>query len=198
MKTTTMTQTVTKKPKTTAKPKVSTPSVDSLPANPFQHEILELACAQRIRPKKIEVLQKYQNDALISLFIWNYDQSVITLLPEGAVPYSNSKDIAPGNDTLSQAIEKQLDDKMIDALGSNQRTTLRQEYDKFYNFIKGGNDTLSTIRRETIFIQLLEGLHPKEAEILCLVKDKKLTSKYNLPFDLIQEAYPFIVWGGRS
>lgn len=198
MKTTTMTQTVTKKPKTTAKPKVSTPSVDSLPANPFQHEILELACAQRIRPKKIEVLQKYQNDALISLLIWNYDQSVISLLPEGDVPYSNSKDIAPGNDTLSQAIEKQLDDKMIDALGSNQRTTLRQEYDKFYNFIKGGNDTLSSIRRETIFIQLLEGLHPKEAEIVCLVKDKKLTSKYNLPFDLIQEAYPFIVWGGRS
>lgn len=193
-----MTQTVTKKPKTTAKPKVSTPSVDSLPANPFQHEILELACAQRIRPKKIEVLQKYQNDALISLLIWNYDQSVISLLPEGDVPYSNSKDIAPGNDTLSQAIEKQLDDKMIDALGSNQRTTLRQEYDKFYNFIKGGNDTLSSIRRETIFIQLLEGLHPKEAEIVCLVKDKKLTSKYNLPFDLIQEAYPFIVWGGRS
>ena len=198
MNTTTMTQTVTKKPKTTAKPKVSTPSVDSLPANPFQHEILELACAQRIRPKKIEVLQKYQNDALISLLIWNYDQSVISLLPEGDVPYSNSKDIAPGNDTLSQAIEKQLDDKMIDALGSNQRTTLRQEYDKFYNFIKGGNDTLSSIRRETIFIQLLEGLHPKEAEIVCLVKDKKLTSKYNLPFDLIQEAYPFIVWGGRS
>lgn len=198
MKTTTMTQTVTKKPKTTPKPKTVIPSVDSLPANPFQHEILELACAQRTRPKKIEVLQKYQNNALISLFIWNYDQSVISLLPEGEVPYSSAKDIVPGNDTLSKAIEKQIDDKMIDATGANQRTSLQNEYDKFYNFIKGGNDTLSSIRRETIFIQLLEGLHPKEAEIVCLVKDKKLTSKYNLPFDLIQEAYPFIVWGGRS
>jgi hypothetical protein len=87
---------------------------------------------------------------------------------------------------------------MIDSVGSNQRTSLREEYTKFYNFIKGGNDSLSSIRRETIFIQLLEGLHPKEAQILCLTKDKKLTDVYNLPFDLIKEAYPFIVWGGRS
>lgn len=191
-----MTQTVTKKPKTgTTKKTVA--SID-LPNNPFQHEILELACKQRTRAKKIEVLQKYQNDALTSLFIWNYDESVISLIPFGEVPYSSNTDISPGNETLSNAIQKQIDDKMVDAVGGNQRTSLREEYTKFYNFIKGGNDSLSSIRRETIFIQLLEGLHPKEAEILCLVKDKKLTDKYNLPFDLIKEACPFIKWGGRS
>ena len=191
-----MTQTVTKKPKTgTTKKTVA--SID-LPNNPFQHEILELACKQRTRAKKIEVLQKYQNDALTSLFIWNYDESVISLIPFGEVPYSSNADISPGNGTLSNAIQKQIDDKMVDAVGGNQRTSLREEYTKFYNFIKGGNDSLSSIRRETIFIQLLEGLHPKEAEILCLVKDKKLTDKYNLPFDLIKEACPFIKWGGRS
>jgi hypothetical protein len=191
-----MTQTVAKKPKTTTAKKTAEPI--TLPDNPFQHEILELACKQRTRPKKIEVLQKYKNDALVSLFIWNYDESVISLIPYGEVPYSSNTDISPGNGTLSSAIQKQIDDKMVDAIGSNQRTSLREEYTKFYNFIKGGNDSLSSIRRETIFIQLLEGLHPKEAEILCLVKDKKLTDKYNLPFDLIREAYPFIVWGGRS
>lgn len=191
-----MTQTVAKKPKTTTAKKTAEPI--TLPDNPFQHEILELACKQRTRPKKIEVLQKYKNDALVSLFIWNYDESVISLIPYGEVPYSSNTDISPGNGTLSSAIQKQIDDKMVDAIGSNQRTSLREEYTKFYNFIKGGNDSLSSIRRETIFIQLLEGLHPKEAEILCLVKDKKLTDKYNLPFDLVREAYPFIVWGGRS
>lgn len=192
-----MTQTVAKKPRTTAaKKSVSAPI--TLPDNPFQHEILELVCSQRTKPKKIEVLQKYKNDALVSLFIWNYDESVISLLPPGDVPYSSNGDISPGNGTLTDAIKKQIDDKMVDAVGSNQRTSLREEYDKFYNFIKGGNDSLSSIRRETIFIQLLEGLHPKEAEILCLVKDKKLTEKYNLPFELVKEAYPFIVWGGRS
>jgi hypothetical protein len=191
-----MTLTQAKKPKT-ATTRNTTSSI-KLPENPFQHEILELACSQRTKQKKIEVLHKYQNDALISLFIWNYDESVISLLPPGDVPYANSGDISPGNDTLSEAIRKQVDDKMVDALGSNQRTSLREEYTKFYNFIKGGNDSLSSIRRETIFIQLLEGLHPKEAEILCLVKDKKLTDKYDLSFALIKEVYPFIRWGGRS
>jgi len=186
-----MTQTVVKKPRTTAK------QVE-LPPNPFQHEILELACSQRTNAKKIEVLQKYQNDALISLFIWNYDDSVITIIPEGDVPYSSNPDIAPGNDSLSEAIKKQIDDKMVDAVGGNLKTTLRNEYTKFHYFIKGGDNTLSSIRRETIFIQMLEGLHPKEAEIMCLVKDKKLTDRYKLSFDLIKEAYPFIRWGGRS
>jgi hypothetical protein len=187
-----MTQTATaKKPKTTAKQ-------IELPSNPFQHEILELACSQRTKAKKIEVLQKYQNDALISIFIWNYDDSVISLLPEGDVPYSSNPDIAPGNDSLSEAIKKQIDDKMVDAVGGNMKTTLRNEYEKFYLFLKGGDLTLSSIRRETIFIQMLEGLHPKEAEIMCLIKDKKLTDRYNLPFELIKEAYPFITWGGRS
>lgn len=191
-----MTLTQAKKPKT-ATARKATPSIE-LSQNPFQYEILELACSQRTNQKKIEILQKYQNEALISLFIWNYDESVISLLPPGEVPYANSGDISPGNDNLSEAISKQINDKMVDALGSNQRTSLRNEYTKFYNFIKGGNDSLSSIRRETIFIQLLEGLHPKEAEILCLVKDKKLTNKYNLSFNIIKEAYPFIKWGGRS
>jgi hypothetical protein len=191
-----MTQTVAKKPKTTTA-KTSSASL-TLPDNPFQHEILELTCKQRTRAKKIEVLQKYKNDALISLFIWNYDESVISLLPLGEVPYASNGDISPGNSTLSNAIEKQINDKMVDSIGGNQRTSLREEYTKFYNFIKGGNDSLSSIRRETIFIQLLEGLHPKEAQILCLVKDKKLTDVYNLPFDLIKETFPFIQWGGRS
>jgi hypothetical protein len=49
-----------------------------------------------------------------------------------------------------------------------------------------------------MFIQILEGLHPREAEILCLVKDKKLSTKYKVNLDLIKEAYPDITWGGRS
>ncbi|QGT54616.1 hypothetical protein b3_0381 [Synechococcus phage B3] len=191
-----MTQTATRKPRTTASAAKKV-SLD-LPANPFQHEILELACKQKTKAKKIEVLQKYANDALTSLIIWNYDETVITLLPFGDVPYSKVADILPGNSTLTESITHQIDDKMVDAVGGNQRTTLRTEYTKFHNFIQGGNNTLSTIRRETIFIQLLEGLHPKEAEIVCLVKDKKLATKYNLSFDLIKEAYPHIVWGGRS
>jgi len=45
---------------------------------------------------------------------------------------------------------------------------------------------------------MLEGLHPREAEIICLTKDKKLASKYKINFDIVRQAYPEIQWGGRS
>ena len=77
-------------------------------------------------------------------------------------------------------------------------TTIRREYKKFYNFVKGGNNSLTSLSRETMFIQMLEGLHPFEAQILCLVKDKKLQTKYKVTKEIVSEAYPDIQWGGRS
>ena len=49
-----------------------------------------------------------------------------------------------------------------------------------------------------MFINLLRGLHPREAEVLCLVKDKKLAEKYKITYDVVKQAYPDIQWGGRS
>ena len=77
-------------------------------------------------------------------------------------------------------------------------TTIRKEFKRFYNFIKGGNDSLPALRKETMFIQMLEGLHPLEAEIICLVKDKNLQSKYKITKEIVSKTYPDIVWGGRS
>jgi hypothetical protein len=86
------------------------------------------------------------------------------------------------------------------SLGSQDQgfSSIRKEYSKFYNFIKGGNNELSSIRRETMFINVLQGLHPLEAEILCLVKDKKLETKYKITKEIVSQAYPEIIWGGRS
>ena len=72
-------------------------------------------------------------------------------------------------------------------------------YQKFYNFLQGGNPGLSSLRRETMFINILQGLHPREAEILCLVKDKQLETKYkSITKEIVSQAYPDIKWGGRS
>jgi hypothetical protein len=160
--------------KTTPKKSFNVKAV-KLPPNPFQHEILELVNKQRSKAKKIEILKEYENDALKSLFIWNFDQSIISLLPEGHVPYKENE-VPVGTD----------------------HTSLRREYRQLYHFVKGGNDGLSSLRRETMFIQMLEGLHPEEAKILCLVKDKELQSQYNITKDIVSEAYPDITWGGRS
>ena len=57
---------------------------------------------------------------------------------------------------------------------------------------------MSSLRRETMFINILEGLHPLEAELLCLVKDKKLQEKYKITKEIVSTAYPEITWGDRS
>ena len=87
------------------------------------------------------------------------------------------------------------------SLGSTDKeghTTIRREARHFYRFVKGGDDAMNAIRRETMFINILEGLHPLEAEIIVLVKDKKLESKYKITKEIVSEAYPDIQWGGRS
>ena len=60
--------------------------------------------------------------------------------------------------------------------------------------MRGGNDKLSQMKRETMFIQLLEGLHESEAELLMLVKDKNLQSKYRITRALVEEVFDDIVW----
>ena len=47
-------------------------------------------------------------------------------------------------------------------------------------------------------MQLLEGLHEGEAEVVCLMKDKKLTDKYKVTKAVVTEAFPDIQWGGRG
>lgn len=139
------------------------------------NEILDLVHEQESEEDKIKVLKTYENDALKTLLIWNFDESIISLLPQGEVPYQ------PNESPLG-----------VD------HSSLRRDYKNLYNFVKGGNDSLSKIRRETIFIQILESLHPNEAEVLILVKDKKLSDKYDINIDVVQKSYPDICWGNRS
>jgi hypothetical protein len=66
--------------------------LETLPTNPFVFEVLELASKQRSNAKKVEVLKTYEHDSLKSVFIWNFDDTIISLLPEGDVPYGDLKD----------------------------------------------------------------------------------------------------------
>jgi len=199
-----MTTTTTKtksKAKTFTTEKVET--VLELPNNPFIFEILNLASKQRTNSKKIEVLKKYEDSSLKAIFIWNFDESVVSALPEGEVPYASVGE----QHSFSGTVSEKIDDAVykMKELGSNSlgsqdqgRSSIRKEYQRFYNFIRGGNDTLSSLRRETMFINVLQGLHPLEAEIVCLVKDKKLQTKYKITKEIVSQAYPDIKWGNRS
>ena len=156
---------------TTTKKKTTTRKV-KLPPNPFIHEILDYVDSQRTKAKKVEALREHRDDSLTAILIWNFDDRVKAAVPEGQVPYKENE-VPVGTD----------------------HTSLRREWKNLYHFIKGGNDTLSSLRRETMFIQMLEGLHPEEAKIICLVKDNNLTEKYKLTKEIVAEAFPDIAWG---
>ena len=200
--------TTTRKPRKTSKKaeaiqtrKATSPQpIVDLPPNPFTFEVLSLASKQRSNAKKVEVLRKYEHNSIKAIFIWNYDDSSISLLPPGEVPYSSLKDEQNSSGTLSTKIGQQTSTMQFNnTVNANKGfTTLRREWTKLYNFVKGGNDKLNGLRRETMFIQILEGLHPLDAEILCLVKDKKLYDKYKITKENVSEAYPDITWGNRS
>ncbi len=139
-------------------------------------EVLRKVSNAKTKKEKIEILHKHNSQALRSILIWNFDESVVSMLPEGDVPYTPN-----------------------DAPVGTDHTRLEQEYKGLYRFVKGGADKLPSLKRESLFVQLLEGLSAEEAELICLVKDKKLSSKYKrITKAVIQEAFDQIEWGQRS
>ena len=144
-----------------------------LPSNPLLSEVLAKVSKQRTKAKKIQVLKENESLHLKSVLIWNFDDTVVSVLPEGPVPFDKNE-----------------------APAGTEHTYLAHEHKVLYNFIKGGNDFLKPVKREQLFLQLLEGLHEDEAEVICLMKDKKLTDKYKITKAVVTEAFPDIEWGG--
>ena len=139
-------------------------------------EILRKVSNAKTKKEKVDLLRKHNSTALRQLLIINFDDSVVSMLPEGDVPYTPN-----------------------DAPVGTDHTRLEQEYRGLYRFFKGGQDTLPNMKRESMFVQLLEGLSAEEAELLCLCKDGKLSDKYKrITKTVISEAFPSIEWGGRS
>lgn len=138
-------------------------------------EVLQKVSNAKTKVEKVKLLQQYNSDTLRMLLIWNFDESIVSAVPEGEVPYT-----------------------VNDAPAGTEHTSLEHESRLFFHFIKGGNENLSKVKRENMFIQLLEGLHKDEAEVVCMVKDKKLGKRYKVTKAAVSEAFPQINWGGRS
>ena len=154
---------------------MATSKKNQLPPNPLLTEILDAVSKARSKAKKVELLKEFASPAIRAILIWNYAESVKSMLPDGEVPY-NPNEAPKGTD----------------------HNRLTAEFKNLYHYVKGGNDALPNLRRESMFIQLLERLHAEEAELICLTKDKRLKEKYKLTQETIAEAYPDIHWGGRS
>jgi hypothetical protein len=139
-------------------------------------EILRKVSNAKTKAEKIKILQKHNSTALRQILIINFDDSVVSMLPEGDVPYTPNE-----------------------APAGTDHTRLEHEFKGLYRFFKGGADKLPGMKRESMFVQLLEGLHADEAELIVLVKDGKMNTKYKrITKAVISEAFPSITWGGRS
>ena len=139
-------------------------------------EILRKVSNAKTKAEKIALLQKHNSAALRQILIINFDDSVVSVMPEGDVPYTPNE--AP--------------------VGTDH-SRLEHEYRGLYRFFKGGDNRLKNLKREQMFVQLLEGLSDEEAELICLVKDGKMNTKYKrITKAVVSEAFPQIEWGGRS
>ena len=124
-------KTTRKKSTTTRKPRTVTVKKKELPANPMVHELLEAVDSERVKSKKLDILRTHGEDSFKMTMIWNFDESVISMLPEGPVPYQPVEgDVQASKDQ-----------------GVPQRTTIRNSARQFYRFIKGGDDALNKIKR---------------------------------------------------
>ena len=133
------------------------------------HEVFTEVENAKGRADKIAVLQKHSSGAMKAILGFTYDPGVVWLLPETNPPYKPF-DVDKGEEPLR--------------LGAETR--------KFYLFVKGytpAQKNIQQAKREQLFIDLLESLHPDEAKILMAMKTKKLPYK-GLTQKLVAEAFP--------
>tara|TARA_B100000029_G_C17592626_1_gene963046 strand:+ start:1007 stop:1444 length:438 start_codon:yes stop_codon:yes gene_type:complete len=138
-------------------------------------EVLQKVHNAKTKAEKVKILKANNTDALRSILIANFDESIVSMLPEGTVPYEANE-----------------------APVGTEHTLLEKEYRKLYLFFKGGSTSLRQTQRENLFIQMLEGLSKEEAELLILVKDKALNKKYRVTRACVETAFPKIEWGNRG
>ena len=119
------------------------------------------------KPRKLKVLKEHDSVPLRQVLKGAFDPNIKWLLPPGDVPYTAN-----------------------DAPVGTEHTLLQQEAKRLYLFTEGGDSTLSSTKRETLFIQMLEGLCAEEAEFLVNVVNKRVNNKYKgVTANLVKDAF---------
>jgi len=140
------------------------------------HEVLEKAAEASSKEEKIKILQENNHLALRDILRGGMDDTIIFTLPEGKPPHEDPVKVG------------------------YSRNALYNQTKRFKYFVKGGpGDSLPAPKREKMFINILESIHPKEGELLLLMKDKRLIKSNNtahysgITKKLVQEAFPGLI-----
>ena len=138
-----------------------------MPYTPLMSEILDKVAKAKTKEQKVNILRQHNSAALRMVIKSSFDPNIEWELPDGDVPYTRN-----------------------DAPEGTEHNQLIHEARTLFHYIRGGNPKLSQNRRENMFIQMLEGLHENEAELVIAAKDKSLHRKYKgLSSNVVKEAF---------
>ena len=135
---------------------------------PLLSEVLKKVHNAKTKDKKVSILKEYDCEPLRMVIKSSFDPNIKWVMSEGNVPYEPNED------------------------RRRYRTycTTQREVRKLYRFIEGGDTTIPQFKKENMFIQMLEGLHSSEAELIVNVKDKRLHQVYKgLSAAVVKEAF---------
>ena len=134
---------------------------------PTVHEIFTRINNAKDKPAKIAILKQFDNQAMRQLLKAAFDPKIKFDLPEGNPPYIKNE-----------------------APAGTEHTSLASEAKKLYHFVVGGNNQINSLKKETMFIQMLEGLQEQDAEVLMAIKNKSLNNAYKgLTANLVKETF---------
>ena len=130
-------------------------------------EILKKVSESKTKEEKLEILRKNDSSAIRTVLKYALDPAIVWALPEGEPPYKPCQFL-------------------------DQQSMLYHEARRLYLFIEGGNPNLTAMKRETLFINLIESIDPNDAKVILAAKEKKLPYK-GITTNLINEAYPGLI-----
>lgn len=128
-------------------------------------EVLEKCAEFKKKSERVEALQANAElqPAIKTVMEYMFNPNIVFVLPEGAPQYRPSEFDEPGR--------------------------FYSELRKMYLFVEGGHPGLTKLRRESLFVELLESIHPKDAELLLAMKDKTCPYK-GITKDVAMAAFP--------
>ena len=130
-------------------------------------EVLDKVHKAKTKDQKVRILREHNTPALRSIIKASFDPKIQWVVPEGDVPYTKNE-----------------------APAGTEHTTLATESKKLWHYIRGADGQTPQWKKEQMFVQMLEGLHQSEAELLVNAKDKKLHQVYKgLSTNVVREAF---------
>ena len=143
-------------------------------------EVLQRVSNAKNKAEKVDLLQKYKSPALTKVLLCNFAKNINFMFPDGETPFT-ANELPKGTQHQLLFREHRLIDKMI-------KKEVRGVV--YYGCSGSTKPNIQQLKKEALWIQLLESLHQEEAELLDLVKDKKLTDRYKITKQNVVDAFP--------